>query len=318
MKRIATAVACCLTFGLALAGPSALASTHWSKYAAALQCPRDFTSKHEPVLLVHGTGLTPAESWSWNYGKTLPALGYDVCTIALPGYAMGDIQTSADYVRYAVLRIAARSQRKVDVITHSQGGMEARWAVRWFPKVRRDVDDLILLASPNHGILLGMACAAAGNCWPAVWQMAPGSRFLTALNARDETPGTVSYTNVYSRTDELVEPSSTVPMRGAANIAIQDLCRRVVHHAGLLTDAVAWAVVEDALTHRGPADVRRIPSSLCARLFMPGLTAPGVAAGNAELYGNAALHFAEAPGARREPPLRPYARRSQGSLGRPG
>jgi triacylglycerol esterase/lipase EstA (alpha/beta hydrolase family) len=282
-----------------------------STYARALHCPREFGSSRQPVLLVHGTGLTPAESWSWNYAKTLPALGYDVCTVALPGFAMGDIQTSADYVRYAVLRIAARSHRKVDVITHSQGGMEARWAVRWFPKVRRDVDDLVLLASPNHGILLGTACAAARNCWPAVWQMAPGSHFLAALNSGDETPGAVSYTNVYSRTDELVEPSSTVPMRGAVNVAIQDLCPRVVHHAGLLTDAAAWAVVHDALTHHGPADVRRISPAACSRLLMPGLTAADVAAGNAELYGNAALHFAETPGGRREPPLRHYVRNSR-------
>ncbi|HEX3706143.1 MAG TPA: lipase, partial [Mycobacteriales bacterium] len=225
-----------------------------------------------------------------------------------PGYAMGDIQTSAAYVRYAVERIAVESGRNVDVITHSQGGMEARWAVKWFPAVRRDIDDLVLIASPNHGILLGDVCADAGNCWPAAWQMAHDSHFLAALNRGDETPGAISYTNVYSRTDELVEPSTTVPMKGASNIAVQDVCLRAVHHAGLLTDSVAWAVVMDALTHRGPADVRRIHANVCNSTFMPGVTAGQVINGNATLYGNAALHFAEAPGVRSEPPLRRYAR----------
>lgn len=293
----------CLALGSALVAPTARAA---ATPPGALHCPQQFTSRHEPVLLVHGTGLNAAESWSWNYAKSLPALGYDVCTVDLPGYAMGDIQTSATYVRDAVLRIATVSHRKVDVITHSQGGMEGRWAVRWFPKVRDDVDDLVLLASPNHGIAAANACAASGSCWPAVWQMASGSRFLTALN-HDETPGRVSYTNVFSRTDELVEPSSTVPMRGAGNIAVQDVCPRPVHHAGLLTDSVAWYAVLDAFTHRGPADVRRIPGDVCTAPFAPGLSAQDIALGNAELYSDAAMHFAQAPGTSQEPPLRRYA-----------
>ncbi|HVT20260.1 MAG TPA: alpha/beta fold hydrolase [Mycobacteriales bacterium] len=279
-----------------------------SPYRAALHCPARFDSGREPVLLVHGTGLNADESWSWNYAQALPGRGYDVCSLDLPGFAMGDIQVSADYVRYAVTHIAARTHRKVEVITHSQGGMEARWAVRWFPRVRRDVDDLIMLASPNHGIAAADVCAAAGSCWPAVWQMAGSSRFLAALNRGDETPGAVSYTNVFSRTDELVEPSSTVPMRGAANIAIQDICLRPVHHAGLLTDSVAWALVLDALTHRGPADADRIPATVCAEPFAPGMGASAVAAGNLTLYSQAALHFAQAPGTSHEPPLRRYAR----------
>jgi triacylglycerol esterase/lipase EstA (alpha/beta hydrolase family) len=276
--------------------------------AAALHCPTHFTSRHEPVLLVHGTGLDAAQSWSWNYAKALPAAGYDVCSVDLPGFAMGDIQTSATYVRDAVERIAVRSGRKVDVITHSQGGMEARWAIRWFPRVRHDVDDLVMLASPNHGIVAADACAALGSCWPAVWQMASDSRFLAALNRGDETPGKVSYTNVYSRTDELVEPSSTVPMRGATNVAIQDICLRPVHHAGLLTDSVAWALVIDALTHRGPAAVDRLPANVCANLFAPGMTTRDVITGNVTLYSEAALHFAGASGTTREPRLRRYAR----------
>jgi triacylglycerol esterase/lipase EstA (alpha/beta hydrolase family) len=276
--------------------------------AAALHCPAHFTSRHEPVLLVHGTGLNADESWSWNYAAALPAIGHDVCSVDLPAFAMGDIQTSAAVVRDAVVRIAAESGRKVDVITHSQGGMEARWAVRWFPRVRRDVDDLVLLASPNHGIAAADACAAAGNCWPAVWQMASESYFLTALNRGDETPGKISYTNIYSRTDELVEPSSTVPMRGAVNVAIQDVCLRPVHHAGLLSDSVAWALTIDALNHRGPADVDRIPSDVCSNPIAPGMNTAEVAMGNVTLYSEAAMHFVEASGVRREPALRKYAR----------
>jgi len=280
--------------------------------AAALSCPTGFAHPgRQPVLLVHGTGLTPAESWAWNYEKLLPAAGFDVCTVALPNRAMTDIQRSAEYVAFAVQTISARAGRRVAVITHSQGGMEARWAVRWWPSVRRDVDDLILLASPNHGIVGADGCADSGNCWPAVWQMATPSHFLHALNSVDETPGDVSITNIYSLTDELVEPSSTVPLQGnhVTNVAVQTLCPRPVHHAGMLTDPAVWALALDALTHPGPANPGRIPSSVCAQPYAPGLTAADVVGGNAILYADAATQgFAPAPGVSAEPPLAAYAR----------
>lgn len=283
------------------------------KLAGALKCPPRFThSGREAVLLVHGTGLTAEQSWSWNYSRALPQEGFDTCTVTLPDQALGDIQVASQYVVYAIERIAARTGRRVDVITHSQGGMEARWTVRWWPTVRAEVDDLVLLASPNHGIYAADVCAASGSCWPAVWQMAEQARFLSALNAGSETPGRVSYTDVYSLTDELVEPSSTVPLRGGANtsnLAIQSICPgRVVHHAGLLEDAVAGAIVMDALTHPGPADTARIDPTTCLGAFMPYVGAQEALAGNVTLYGNAAQAFAGHSGVASEPPPASYAR----------
>lgn len=280
--------------------------------AAALRCPVAFAHpSHEPVLLVHGTGLTAEESWSWNYAKLLPAAGFDVCTVTLPHRAMTDIQVSAEYAAFSVETMARHSHRRVAVITHSQGGMEARWAMRWWPGVRRSVADLVLLASPNHGIAAADACARSGNCWPAVWQMASASHFLRALNSVDETPGDAAVTNLYSRTDELVEPSSTVPLAGdhVANIAVQDVCPRPVHHAGMLSDAVVWALVLDALTHSGPGSAGRVPAGVCAQPFAPGLSAADVVGGNAILYADAAsMGFAPAPGVTAEPALASYAR----------
>jgi len=181
--------------------------------------------------------------------------------------------------------------------------------VRWWTRTRGQVDDLVLLASPNHGIAAADLCVASGNCWPAVWQMATGSHFLTALNAGDETPGAVASTNVYSRTDELVEPSDTVPLAGAANVAVQDVCPgRPVHHGGLLDDAPTWGLVLDALTHAGGADPARFDVATCAQAFAPGITPADAIAGNAELYSRAAQAFSEHDGVSAEPPLRAYAR----------
>jgi triacylglycerol lipase len=237
---------------------------------AALQCPRTFSHPdREPVLLVHGTGLNAGESWAWNYELALPPAGFDWCALTLPNRALGDIQVSSEYVAWAVERIHGLTHHRVAVITHSQGGMEGRWALRWWSQARADTADLIDLASPNHGIYGADGCTDSGNCWPAVWQMASGSHFLKALNSVSETPGRVSYTQVYSQTDELVEPSSTAPLKGGAetaNIALQSICPgRVVHHGGLLSDPVAWELARDALTHPGPAKAGRVSRAACAQ-----------------------------------------------------
>jgi triacylglycerol lipase len=340
MQRVVLRRALSIAAALAAAGAAAGAARADPRITvpagalrASLQCPARFTHRHHnPVLLVHGTGLNADESWAWNYELALPPSGFDWCAVTLPDRELGDIQVSAEYVVWAVERMHALTHRKVDIITHSQGGMEGRWALRWWSRVRADTADLIDLASPNHGIYAADACADSGSrvpparrpgslngaaressgCWPAVWQMASGSHFLKALNSVSETPGKVDYTQIYSQTDELVEPSSTVPLKGGANtanIAIQSICPgRVVHHAGLLSDAVVWALVLDAMTHQGPADPGRVDRSVCLQTNMPYVTETGVLSGNAFLYSRAAIAFYQHPGVRAEPPLKPYAR----------
>jgi len=249
---------------------------------------------HRPILLVHGTGLTPAQSWSWNYGAVLPAEGYPTCTVALPRAALGDIQVASQYVVAAVDTVAARWHSSVDIIGHSQGGIEPRWALKWWPGLRTKVDHYIGLASPNHGIYAADACADSGNCWPAVWQMAQGSRFITALNSGPEAPGPTSYTDIYSVTDDLVEPAAVNPTAAlhgganVANVAVQSVCPgRYVNHGGMLADGVVYALVIDTLNHPGPLNPTLVPVSVCTQVFMNG-TDPAVdLTGNAEVYTHA-------------------------------
>jgi hypothetical protein len=140
--------------------------------------------------------------------------------------------------------------------------------------------------------------------------MASGSHFLKALNSVSETPGRVAYTQIYSETDELVEPSTTAPLKGGANFAIQSICPgRWVHHAGLLSDPVAWELVLDAAGHGGRPDSARIDKAACLEGSMPDTTAEQIATGNAFLYGRAAIAFEQHPGVPKEPPLKAYARR---------
>ena len=191
--------------------------------AKALTCPDSFRGGHEPVLLVHATTETGHRNWSANYGRVLPAMGYDVCTVELVDEATGDIQVSAERTVYAIRTIAARSKQKVQVVGHSQGPLEVRWAIKYWPDVAGMVDDLIGIAAPYHGWRqTDIYCSSA--CVPALWQMRMESKFMGALNSGEETPGGVSYTSVYTLNDELVQPYQTADLKGGANIPVQDVC----------------------------------------------------------------------------------------------
>jgi hypothetical protein len=227
---------------------------------AALACPSSFTSAREPVLLVHGTFTNADENWAWNYRVALPADGYDVCWVTLPNRSLDDIQVASEYVVHAVRTIKANSGKKVDIIGHSQGGLEPRWALRWWPSLLQKVDDMITLAAPNHGTIVSDPISP--SC-PACWQMKTTSNFIAALNSLDETPGTgvaaPSYTAMYSITDELVQPVAPTPtaaLDGASNILVNgpDVCpARPLDHVGFAYDKVVYDLARDALDHPGPA-----------------------------------------------------------------
>lgn len=267
------------------------------------------------VLLVHGTGLTPEESWHGTYAQVLPARGYDVCTVRLPNRALDDIQVSAEYVVAAIRRMRDDFGGPVAAIGHSQGGLEIRWAIRWWPDVARAVGDAILIATPNHGTVTadGVCLQWLVACTEAVQQQRPGSAFLAALNAGDETPGDVAYTSIFSSlVDAIVvnlPPGFTSALAGAANLHIQDpgLCpARPVDHIESLTDPVVFAAVLDALEHPGPADPARLPLAACVQLVAEGMTPVDVVL-NAATYLPAGLAIGAAEAAA-EPPLADYAR----------
>src|SRR5436305_13397858 len=166
-----------------------------------------------------------------------------------------------------------------------------------------------------HGTAGANIVCATGSCVPALWQFAIGSNFLKALNADDETPGDVSYTSIYSLTDNLAVPqlpqSVSAQGDGATNVPIQSICPvRVVDHYEALADAVAYAVVVDAFTHPGPADPSRIDRSVCGQLFLPGVPLASFAIHLATM---SATLYTYAPGIadptiHREPPPRCYPR----------
>ncbi|HKN89768.1 MAG TPA: lipase [Acidimicrobiia bacterium] len=274
--------------------------------AKTLTCPASFRGNHEPVLLVHATTETGHRNWASNYGRVLPGLGYDVCTVELVDEATGDIQLSAEHVVYAIRTIAERTGQKVQVIGHSQGPLEVLWAIKYWPDIAGKVDDLIGIAAPYHGWRQTDIYCSSG-CVPALWQMRMESKFIGALTHSEETPGGVSYTSVYTLNDELVQPYQTADLKGGANITVQDVCPgRVVEHIEMVFDAATYGVVLDALTHPGPAEVSRVDKGLCLQKTMPGVSPGDLTAGEVDFWTHAPPKLGEHQ-VKAEPPLAAYA-----------
>lgn len=249
---------------------------------ASLYCePSVRHASREPVLLNPATGVTPQENYSWSWEPALDKLGIPWCTYTAPYHALGDIQTSGEYLVYAIRTVYAMAGRRIAIIGHSQGGMSMRWPLRFWPDTRHMVDDVIGFSGSNHGTTaLGGACDA--GCPPADWQQGYESNFIRALNSYSETFPGISYTEIYSHTDEVVDPANNNQDASAAlhtgggmitNIATQDICPGDVYeHLTIGTvDPVAYALAVDALTHPGPASPARIPKSVCSQLYMPGV-----------------------------------------------
>jgi hypothetical protein len=204
---------------------------------------------------------------------------------------------------------------RIDIVGHSQGGMVPRWALRFWPDTRAMVDDLVGLSPSNHGTLDAIPVCAQ-SCAPAFWQQRSNAAFIAALNSAQETFRGISYTDIYTNTDEVVTPnfgpaaSSSLSGGGGAtaNIAIQSVCPAdLTEHLGIgIYDNTAYALALDALTHAGPAAAARVPATTCLSPLMPGIDPSTFAADYAHTLASVATTVATAPHTTSEPPLACY------------
>ncbi len=292
---------------------------------AALHCPPNLgRTPRGPVLLVPGTGLSGPENWDWGYRPALEAEGFAVCTVDMADLGLGDVQVSAGRVVHAVRVMAAATGQQVALVGYSQGGLNIRWALKFWPGVRPLVSEVIGLAPANHGADSAAAiCQAAGACPASIWQMVPGSRLLRALDAGGETFAGIDYTVLYSREDGVVVPPAArsglkaAPGAQVANIEIQGLCPASrLTHIEFPADGAVFALVLDALRRPGPADSTRVSPAVCGSL-VPGVDAATAAAKAQELTGLATGRIFAAPMLPAEPPLAPYAAGSASPTPRP-
>jgi hypothetical protein len=266
--------------------PGPALSVPKSKLKAALKCQRSVrNAKVEPVLLNPATGVTAKENFSWNWEPALNKLHIPWCAYTAPFHTLGNIETSGEYLVYAIRTVHQMAHRKIAILGHSQGGMSMRWALRFWPDTRSMVADVIGIDGSNHGTkALSQSVCALEGCSPATWQQLAGSKFIGALNSRAETFAGISYTEIYTHTDEVVVPDSGSTRSTCSsclftgkgritNVATQQICPLDVdeHLMAGTVDPVAYALAVDALTHRGPAKVARISKKVCTQLYMPGV-----------------------------------------------
>lgn len=180
------------------------------------------------VLMLHGLD-EPGTGWD-DLAPHLLRAGYQVIWFDYPND--GPIAASTDLVGAGLKRLHAAGVREVDIIGHSMGGLVGRdllTRAEWYggdggggsaqsglPAVKR----LIIMSAPNHGSVLaplqpiaeareqlsraiddtqnpaaGLINSYADGAGEAAIDLAPGSRFLTDLNARP-LPRNVAITNI--------------------------------------------------------------------------------------------------------------------------
>src|SRR4051794_3814222 len=249
---------------VALALPAAAAAATPPPPGANLPCTPS-TAHPYPVVLVHGTFENRFDNWQ-AMAPALKAAGYCVYALnygsyngsgALGIYGVGEIERSARELRDFVADVRARTgAAKVSLVGHSQGGLMPRYFIKYLGGAGV-VDDLVGLAPSNHGTTNPFAPVAGPSC-PACREQAAGSAFLRDLNAGDESPGDVSYTQIVTRYDEVVVPYLSgylEPDANVTNVTLQDLCPNdTSEHLRVPYDQPAIALTLDALARSGPAD----------------------------------------------------------------
>jgi pimeloyl-ACP methyl ester carboxylesterase len=188
--------------------------------------------KH-PVILVHGRNDaatrwdTLVNNWKargYTEGVNLFRLdmtrdcGANNFCATLPGYSASFVNESyakclANFIDTKVPCVNGACPA-VDLVTHSQGGVVARYYARFL--ANRVVDDLVVMAAPHNGIT---NCTLVSGCPGVNPEDCPNSAFLKKLNgvlpygdgSNDETPGAtargpVHYAAVVSDGDNVVPP----------------------------------------------------------------------------------------------------------------
>lgn len=183
-----------------------------------------------PILFVHGfTGSASA----WNTMKPrFQADGWEANHLMAISYnSYQSNVTIANTIASSVNTLKAQTgAAKVDIVTHSMGGLSTRYYLKNLGGTA-NVDDWVSLAGPNHGTVWAAGCFFLTPCS----QMIPGSSFLNGLNSGDETPGAVSYGTWWSACDEIITPDESVILSGATNT--QTAC---IGHSAMLTNLAVY------------------------------------------------------------------------------
>src|SRR5947208_8545952 len=191
-------------------------------------------SAHDPILFVHGWN---SSSSTWNtMVSRFQADGWTTSELNNWSYDwhQSNATTAAQIETKVSSILAATGATKVDIVSHSMGGLSSRYYIKNLGGDQK-VDDWVSLGGPNHGTNTANFCSDV-SCV----EMRQNSTFLNALNAGDETPGAVNYGTWSSPCDEVINPHSSVALDGATNTTTACLS-----HSALHEDATVYAQVRD-------------------------------------------------------------------------
>ena len=192
-------------------------------------------SAQDPILFVHGY-VESASLWNTMIGR-FEKDGYPKSYLSAYSYNTSQSnKTDAAEVKTKVESLLKTTgATKVDIIAHSMGSLNSRWYVKFLGGESK-VDDWVSLGGPNHGTETANACSFQVACQ----EMQVGSKFLSELNAGDETPGVVNYGTWWSPCDEIINPDESVILSGASNH--KTAC---MSHTALTTDEGVYKEVRE-------------------------------------------------------------------------
>lgn len=188
----------------------------------------------DPVLFVHG--WAESESVWRTMISTLEREGWTAAELNNWRYStsQSNVRTASEIRTKVEAILRATGASKVDLVTHSMGGLSSRYYLKNLSGTTK-VDDWVSLGGPNHGTTTASFCFEA-SCV----EMRVRSEFLLRLNEIDETPGTVSYGTFWSNCDEIINPDESVLLSGATNNAIG-----CIGHTAMLSNGTVIASVRD-------------------------------------------------------------------------
>lgn len=194
--------------------------------------------ERHPILFVHGWNSTGSV-----WGTMISRFKADGWTDAqMHSWSYNTSQSNATTAKLVAAKVdsilTATGATRVDVIAHSMGGLSSRYYAKNLGGDAK-IDAWVSLGGPNHGTTSAYGCIQT-SCL----EMRPGSTFLNALNATDETPGAPRYATWWSACDMVIDPDNSVLLSGATNT--QTAC---LDHSALMTDAIVYGQVRD-LVHR--------------------------------------------------------------------
>jgi triacylglycerol lipase len=189
---------------------------------------------HLPILFVHGwkgsssnwtTMIERFEKDGWPK-EDLNNWTYNT--------AQSNVTTAKEEATKVTEILKKTGATKVDLISHSMGGLSTRYYVKNLGG-ESTVEDWVSLGGPNHGTEAANLCLET-SCL----EMRIGSTFLNELNAGDETPGAVHYGTWWSPCDEFIKPVESVILTGATNTKTE-----CISHLALLTNEKVYVGVRE-------------------------------------------------------------------------